>query len=314
MIDRLHQLNFGHLFYFWAVACHGSIAVACERLHVTQPTISMQIRRLEKSLGHPLFERTGRSLKLTEVGRTVFEYADDMFSIGREMLGALRGVPGERRARLHVGVRNVMPKLITYRLLEPVLRMAPPVQISCQEAQLHDLVTDLARHRFDVVLSDTPLTSDYRLRSYNHMLGESSVAICGVPALAKKYRRKFPQSIHGAPFIMPAQGTEVRAALDRWFHASGVDPQIIAEFDDSGLLKEFGCAGAGLFPVVRAVLPQVVKQYGIELVGHLADVRLRFYAITTQRKLVHPAVVVISEMAKQGLLDDPPESAKSAAQ
>lgn len=309
MIDRLHQLNFGHLFYFWAVARNGSIASACEKLHVTQPTISMQIRRLERSLGGPLFERSGRNLALTELGRTVFEYADDMFSIGREMLGALRGTGEGRTARLYVGVRTVMPKLLTYRLLEPVLHMADPTQIVCREADLDELVTNLARHRFDVVLSDTPIPSEVRVRSFNHVLGESTVAICAVGPLAKVRRRGFPESLDGAPFILPTGETEMRRAVDRWFDSMNMTPRVVAEMDDSALLKEFGRFGAGLFPVPSVVLDDVKQQYSVELVGHLADVKIRYYAITTQRKLTHPAVVLISKIAKEGLLADPSNEA-----
>lgn len=303
-IEGLQQLNFLHLFYFWNVAREGSIARACKRLHVTQPTISAQIRRLEHALGHELFARTGRSLVLTDAGTTVFEYAEDIFSVGREMLAVLRGVPSQRTTRLMVGVPKVMPKLITYRLLEPVLHLPQHVQIVCRESEPELLLRDLSRHRFDVILSDTVLQPDERVRMYHHHLGSSRIAICGKAALAEIYRRGFPESLARAPFLLPSPGNEMRRALDRWFESHACKPPVIGEFDDSALLKEFGHAGAGLFPVPAAVLPEVIEQYSVEQVGLVPEVRLNFYAISTERKLTHPAVKAISQKAKEALLAD----------
>jgi LysR family transcriptional regulator, transcriptional activator of nhaA len=302
MTERLQDLNFLHLFYFWMVVRHGSISTACERLHLTQPTISTQIRKLEKSLGHQLFDRSGRELQLTDVGKTVFDYADDMFAVGREMLGALRGLPTDRMLKLHVGTPMVMPKLITYRLLEPILRAPHAVQIVCREEPIDDLVTGLVRHQYDVILSDAPIPAHKRVRSFNHLLGDCGVAICGTRELAARYRRRFPESLDGAPVLLPTANTELRRLMDRWFDAEGHAPRIVAEFDDSAVLKEFGHAGVGLFPIPSAVLPEVKRQYQVELVGNLEGVRLPFYAITLERKLTHPAVMEISRAAKEGLL------------
>jgi LysR family transcriptional activator of nhaA len=302
MTDKLQDLNFLHLFYFWMVVRHRGITAACELLHLTQPTISTQIRKLEKALGEELFDRSGRELEMTPVGKTVFEYADEMFAVGREMLGALRGSPGGRAMRLMVGIPLVMPKLITYRLLEPVLHLRQPVQMVIHEAPLESLVADLLRHQYDVILSDTPIAPHQRVRSFNHPLGDSAIAICGRPELAARYRKRFPASLDGAPLLLPTLNTELRRQLDRWLDNSGYAPRIVAEINDSALIKEFGHAGAGLFPVCAAVLPEVQRQYNVESIGNLEDVRLQFYAITLQRKLTHPAVLAISQNAKEGLL------------
>jgi LysR family transcriptional activator of nhaA len=302
MTEKLQDLNFLHLFYFWMVVRHRGITAACELLHLTQPTISTQIRKLEKSLGQALFDRSGRELELTPVGKTVFEYADEMFAVGREMLGALRGTPSDRAMRLMVGIPMVMPKLITYRLLEPVLHLPQPVQVVIHEAPLDDLVSDLLRHQYDVILSDTPIAPHQRVRSYNHPLGVSEIAICGRADLAVRYRKRFPESLDGAPLLLPTPNTDLRRQLDRWFDESGYAPRVVAEINDSALLKEFGHAGAGLFPVCATVLEEVKQQYDVELVGNLEQVRMQFYAITLQRKLTHPAVVAISQNAKEGLL------------
>lgn len=300
--ENLQSLNFAHLLYFWTVARDGSISSACERLHVSQPTISMQIRKLEKTLGHRLFDRTGRSLVLTDVGRTVFEYADEMFSLGRELLGTLRGLPGKHTGRLHVGIPTFLPKLITYRLLEPVLQMSPPVQLVCHEAEFDELVSGLARHRFDVILTDTPLHAAAGNRCYSHALGECDIAFCGAASLARRYRHGFPNSLRDAPLLLPSGVTEMRRVLDRWFDQRSFDPRIVAEFDDSALMKEFGGGGSGLFPVPMAVLAEVERQYGVELVAQLTKVRVQYFVVTSQRKLTHPATQLIVQTAKLGLL------------
>ncbi|WP_254511701.1 LysR family transcriptional regulator [Anatilimnocola floriformis] len=302
MTEKLQDLNFLHLFYFWMAVRHGGITAAGERLHLTQPTISTQIRKLEKSLGHDLFNRDGRELEMTEVGKTVFEYADDMFAVGREMLGALRGVPSQRSLRLHVGVPMVMPKLMTYRLLEPVLQFPQPLQIVCHEAPLDDLVADLMRHQHDVILSDTPVPSNKRVRTYSHPLGSCGIAICATRELAAQLQPRFPHSLDGAPMLLPAANTELRRLLDGWLDDSSLTPRITAELNDSALLQVFGAGGAGVFPVPAAVLPEVQRQFDVEVVGHLDNLQLHFYAVTLQRKLTHPAVVAISQAAQEGLL------------
>ena len=301
-MDALHTLNFLHLKYFWTVAREGSVAAACKQLHVAQPTVSMQIRKLENTLGHKLFERKGRGLILTEEGRVVLEYAEDIFSLGREMMGAFRGAATGRQPRLMVGVPKVLPKLITYRLLKPVLAMPERIRIICQEGDLNQLVSDLATHRYDVILSDVPLPPRYRVKLYNHLLGDSSITFCAHPSLAEQFREGFPKSLENAPFLLPTANTELRRAVDRWFDLVSIEPQVVAEFDDSALMKEFGFAGAGVMPIPSVVLSEVKQQYGVVSIAELPDIRVRFYAITSQRKITHPAVATISEAAQKGLL------------
>ena len=301
LLENLQELNYSHLLYFWAVARDGSIASACKRLHLQQPTISMQIRKLERALGHRLFDRSGRNLVLTDVGRTVFDYADEMFSLGRELLGTLRGLPGKRSGRLHVGIPTFLPKTITYRLLAPVLRMPQQIQLVCHEAELNELFSGLARHKFDAILTDRPIHATIGVHCFNHPLGESEVALCATPDLAAQYRIDFPNCLDDCPMLLPSVATEMRRIVDRWFDDRPFAPRIVAEFDDSALMKEFGGGGSGLFPVPAAVVPDLERQYGVELVGILPDARVRYYVVTTERKLTHPATVVIAQSAKMGL-------------
>jgi LysR family transcriptional activator of nhaA len=304
--ESIQALNFSHLLYFWAVARDGSIATACEKLHVSQPTISMQIRKLERTLGHPLFDRSGRSLVLTDVGRTVYEYADEMFSTGRELLGALRGLPGKRSRRLHVGLPVFLPKLIAHRLLAPVLHMPERVQLHCHIGEMSELVAGIARHKYDAILTDTPMPSTIGARTYSHPLGECDLAICGPPELAARYRPGFPDSLENCPMLLPTISSAMRRQLDRWFDDRPYSPHIVAEFEDSALMKEF--SGSGLFPAPVAVLDDLQRQYGVELVGRLPEVRVGYYVVTTERKLTHPATVIIAERAKAGLLHEPDAS------
>ncbi len=297
----MNWLNYHHLHYFWVVAREGTIARACEQLHLTQPSISKQLHQLERSVGEKLFKRVGRNLVLTETGQLVFRYAEEIFSLGRELSAVLEGKPSRTRLPLQVGVANVVPKLIAYRVLEPALHLPEPVQLMCDERGLVDLLGELAEHRLDLVLSDSPLPSTSATRAYNHLLGECGVCIFGSSRLARKYRRGFPQSLDGAPFLLPTRKSMLRQSLDQWFDTQSVHPELLGEFEDSALLKVFGQAGVGLFPGPSAVEQETCQQYHVQSVGRLDAVRQRFYAISVERRLKHPAVKAITQAAQNTL-------------
>jgi len=290
-------LNYHHLLYFWMVAREGSIARASEQLRLAQPTISGQIRMLEDQLGEKLFQRSGRNLVLTDVGRLVFEYADQIFALGREMLDTLKDRPTGRPMRFQVGVTDEVSKIIACRFLQPALSLPSPVHIVCREGPLERLVADLATHAVDLVLADAPIGPTVKVKAYNHLLGESAITICGAPKLAASFRARFPRSLDGAPFVLPTENKTLRRALDQWFEKQGLRPRVVGEFDDSALLKTFGQTGAGLFAVPSAVEAEVVKQYGVTAVGRLDEVKERYYAISVEQRLKHPAVVAVSEAA-----------------
>lgn len=294
-------LNYHHLLYFWAAAREGSIRGACRLLLVSQPAISTQIRSLEQSLGEKLFARSGRNLVLTDAGRLVYRYADEIFSLGQEIRGALQGAAPKRAIRLVVGVTDVLSKLIAYRLLEPALRLPEPIQVTCREGKSEPLLAELAVQRLDLVLSDTPAAPTMRVRAYNHLLGECGTSIFGAPALATRYRRKFPQSLNGAPLLLPTENTAVRQALNQWFVAHAIQPAVAGEFEDSGLLKVFGEQGHGLFPAPTVIEREVARQYRVRVVGRLPTAKTGFYAISVERKFKHPAVKAIFAAARKEL-------------
>jgi LysR family transcriptional activator of nhaA len=295
-------LNYHHLLYFWAVVREGSIARAGERLHLSQPTISTQLHKLERSVGDKLFQKVGRKLQLTDTGRTVFRYADEIFTIGRELKDALRGRGGGGRPlRFAVGVSDVLPKLIIYRLLQPAFVLPERLQLVCREGNADELTMALAGHDLDIVLSDAPAGAGVRIKAYSHLLGDCGVGMFGTSELYKKFHRKFPASLESAPMLMPATSTSLRRSMDQWLDTNAIRPSIVAEFDDSALLKAFGREGLGLFPAPLAVRAEIEKQYGVKLIGEIPGIRERFYAISVERRLRHPAVVAISNAAKNEL-------------
>jgi LysR family transcriptional activator of nhaA len=294
-------LNYHHLRYFWAVVREGGVTRASEKLHISQPTVSAQLRELEQALGEKLFVKTGRTLQLTEIGRVVFRYADEIFGLGQELLDTVKGRPTGRPPRLRVGIDNVVPKLIAYRLLEPALQLPEPVQIVCHEDKPERLLAELAVHALDIVLTDAPVGPGLRVRAYSHLLGECGVTIFGTEELAGAYRGHFPRGLDGAPFLLPTSGTALRRSLEEWFEAERIRPRVVGEFEDSALLNVFGEAGRGLFAAPRATEGEVRRQQRVHRVGRVDAVRERFYAISVERKLKHPAVVAISEAARAKL-------------
>jgi LysR family transcriptional activator of nhaA len=295
------DLNYHHLRYFWIVAREGSIAAACAKMHVAQPTISAQIRALERSIGARLFRRAGRGLVLTDTGRLAFRYAEDIFALGGELVDAVRGRPPESPLQVRVGVADVIPKLIVHRLLAPAFELPDPVRVTCFEGKPVELLARLSVHDLDVVLADTPIGPQVHVRAFNHPLGESDVTILGTKELADRFRRRFPASLDGAPFLLPTENSVVRQALDRWFETREIRPEIVAEFEDSALLKVFGQGGAGLFVVPTVVATRVRTQFRVRTVGRIEEVRERFYAISVERKVRNPAVQAIADAARSRL-------------
>lgn len=293
-------LNYHHLQYFWVVAHEGSVRRAAELLHVTPATVSLQIRELEKSLGVRLFRREGRSLVLTDTGEAVRRYAQDIFALGQELVDMVRGRPLGQPMHLRVGVKDAMPKLVAHQFLEPTLR-GETMRLVCVEGELEQLVADLSIHKLDVVLSDTPLAPTMKVKAYSHLLGESDVVLVAHRKWADRLVDGFPGTLDGAPFLLPTPDTAMRRSLDAWFAENHVRPDIRGEFQDSAMLKIAGRAGGGVFAIPAVIQSEVQAMYQVERVGLLAGLRERFYALSVERKLKHPAVVTISEAARRKL-------------
>ena len=296
----MRHLNYTHLLYFWTVANEGSIARASEVLHLTPQTISGQLKKLEDAVGEPLFTKFGRGLTLTETGQVVRQYADEIFYLGAELSERVRTKQPLMPTSLNVGIVNSVPKLIAQRVLQPALAIEDPIRINCKEGDLDTLLGDLAVHRLDLVVSDRPLAAGTHVRAYNHPLGTSSVGLFAHRGIAKKYR-KFPDDLDGAPILLPNSESALRRQLDMWFDELGLLPKLIAEFDDSALLKAFGEAGLGIFPAPLAIAEEVSAMYHSTLLGNLDAIFESYFAISPERKLKHPAVVAITETARDVL-------------
>jgi LysR family transcriptional activator of nhaA len=297
----MSDLNYKHLHYFWTVAREGGVTAAAEKLHVSQPAISTQIRKLELALGQELFDRSGRSLVLTPEGRIVMEFADEIFALGRELTDTLEGRLEGRPMRLVVGVADSIAKTVAHRLLLPAFQLDDPVHVVVHEDRPDRLLARLATHDLDLVLTDIPIPPNVSVQAFNHPLGESSVAIFGAPDLVATLDGDFPACLDRAPFLLPAHGFALRRSLDDWFAAEDIQPRIVAEIEDSALTKVFGESGHGFFAAPTLIAEEVGDRYQLEVVGTTDAIRERYFAITAERRIKHPGAVAISRAARTHL-------------
>ncbi|MBV4521088.1 transcriptional activator NhaR [Pseudomonas sp. SWRI74] len=295
------MLNYRQLHYFWVVAKTGSIVRACEQLNLTPQTISGQISLLEQTYGIELFRRVGRQLELTEAGRQTLPYAEQMFQLGGELELMLRAQPNEQQILFRVGVADVVPKSIVYRLIAPTMELSEPLRITCREDKLERLLADLAIQRLDLVISDSPMPSHLDIKGYSQKLGECGISFFATPELAARYGEDFPRNLHGAPLLIPGPETVVRSRLQRWFAEQQIQPQIVGEFDDSALMQAFGQSGSGIFIGPSVIADEVKRQCGVEVIGQTDAVSESFYAISVERKVKHPGIVAITEGARREL-------------
>jgi LysR family transcriptional activator of nhaA len=303
----MEWLNYHHLHYFWTVVRAGSIRKAADELRVSPPAISTQLKVFEDQLGEKLLTRSGRRLVLTEVGRTVFSFAEDIFALGRELMDVVKNRPVGRPIRVDVGVSDVLPKLIAHWLIEPALHLREAVHIVCREATLDQLLVRLAAHEFDVILADSPADPTLKIRAFNHLLGDCGVTFVGKIDVVSRLQHRFPANLNGAPMLLPTDNTSFRRSLESWFQSREIRPVVVGEFEDYALLRAFGNAGAGVFPVPSLFERQLRQEDKVRRIGSTEDVRTRFYAISGERKLAHPAVVAICNSARRQLLRQSPE-------
>ena len=295
------MINYKHLHYFWAVAKEGSVTRASERLHLTPQTISGQLNLLEQHLEADLFKRVGRNLELTETGRLVLSYADEIFSLGGELEQVMHQLPQGRPQLFRVGVVDVLPKSIAHRILQPALQMHEPLRMICREASLDTLLAELTVHRLDLVLADRPIPSTVSTRGFSHKLGECDVSFFATQQLVDELKGNFPACLNGAPILLPGSGTQLRSGIDQWLDKHRIHPRLIAEFDDSALMKAFGQQGAGIFIAPAAIQNEVELQYQVSMIGRIDQVKEQFYAISVERRILHPVVSAIMEAARETL-------------
>lgn len=294
----MEWVNYHHLLYFWSVAREGSLARAAGELRLAQSTVSKQIHLLEETLGHELFQKSGRRLVLTESGKVVYRYADEIFRLGREMVDTLHDRPVGKPLRVTVGIADVVPKLMAEKVLSAAFHMGSPVRLICREGRADRLIADLALHDLDMILTDAPAVPNVKIRAFSHLLGDSEVALFAPTDLAPRLREEFPASLDGAPMLLPTENTALRMTLDQWFETRGVRPDVVGEFEDSALLREFGQKGAGIFPAPYVMAGEIEAHYKVMLIGRVPEVRERLYAVTVERKIKNPAVIAICETAK----------------
>jgi LysR family transcriptional activator of nhaA len=297
----MEWLNYHHLLYFWTIAREGSITRAGQVLHLAQPTLSTQVRTLEAALGERLFAKAGRNLELTDAGKMVYRYAEEIFSLGQEMLETLKDRPTGRQLRFSVGISDALSKLMIHRLLEPALALPEAIRLQCREDKTSRLLADLVTHQLDLVLTDSPMNPQTRIKAYNHVLGECNVGIYGAPDLIQKHKGKFPGRLNGAPLLLPSEGTSLRRSLEGWLKATGLKPVVAGEFDDSALMKSFGQAGIGFFAAPSVIRKEVERQYQVRQIGIAEGIKERIYAISIERKIKHPAVLAISQAARKSM-------------
>ena len=286
-------LNYHHLRYFWTVAREGSLARAAAVLHVSQPSISGQIRELEAAVGQPLFRRQGRNNILTETGQLVQRYAEDIFLLGGELLDELQAGPAARALRVRVGLTDSFPRLVANEILRPLFLPERPVHLVCRDGKAEELLTQLAAHRLDVVLAEEAPPGNASLRVFDHPLGSTGCLFGSTDQIARQLRAGFPGSLHGAPALLPTESSPLRRVVETWFKVHGIRPLVVAEFDDPALMKVMAAEGRGFLVLPATAATSALKRYGLQVIGTATDCRVRFHAYTAERRTGHPAVAAL---------------------
>lgn len=300
-------MNFKHLRYFWTVAKAGGVMRAAEQLNTTPQTLSGQIKLLEESLGHKLFQKSGRRLELTDGGRLALGYADEIFALGSELENSLRQAhDGLRTLDFRVGVADSVPKSVAYHLLEPALGVSQPVRMICHEGRFEDLLARLALHRLDLVIADERLPQRLSVKAFNHPLGASSTSFVCSPALKPLLKGRFPDCLDGAPMLIPGASSAVRQQFDQWLARKSIRPKIIAEFDDGALMNAFGREGRGVFMTPTVLEAEIEAQYGVKVIGRTDELMEEFFAISVEQRISHPCVAAITQSARAQLFSAAP--------
>lgn len=294
----MERLNYHHLLYFWLVAREGSVSKAAAKLRLAQPTLSGQIRTLESMLGERLFEKSGRRLKLTEMGQMVFQFADEIFSLGQELMDTIKRRPTGHRLRLRIGLADVVTKPMAHRLIRPLVEPPDPVWVVVREDSPEKLLASLVANELDVLILDSSPGPDSGVRVFSHRLGEGGITLLGTAELARRFHPRFPKALDGAPFLLPGRSTGLRRGLEQWFDRHNIHPHVVGEFDDSALVMEFGHSGSGIFAVPSIVERELRRKHNLALIGHVDEVRRELFAVALERRVSHPSVLSLIEHAR----------------
>ena len=295
----MKQLNFHHLQYFHAVAKEGSVTRAAELMNVTPQTVSGQIATFEDYIGAPLFKREGKRLEPNSLGQITLRYADDIFNLGNELSRTLATQDVGQVAHFSVGIVDAIPKVMVLDMLDGCFDLNKRFVLECREGDLPSLLADLSINKLDLIISDQPLPVGMSVRAVNHYLGQSGVTFFSAKDQSEQYLADFPNSLHKAPFLMPSRNSAQFQNLISWFAQSKITPTIVAEIDDSALLKFFGQNGRGIFCVSSAVEQDVLAQFDVAVIGRVDSISDRYYGILPERKFKHPAVDSVLEMAER---------------
>lgn len=278
-------LNYHHLRYFRAIAREGGLSAAARRLNVAPSALSIQLRTLEEALGHALFERTGRTLTLTEAGRIALDHAETIFRTGEELFARLKGQAVAQKV-LRVGAVATLSRNFQLALLRPLLGRTD-VELVVRSGSLAELLAQLAAHTLDLVLSNAAVPRDAETPWQSLLLDQQPASLVG-RARERRRRLRFPADLDGLPLLLPSRSSNLRAAFDLLVEQAGVRPRILAEVDDMAMLRLLARAS----PAVALVPPVVVRD-------ELAAGTLRelcavpgltesFYAITLSRRFPNP--------------------------
>ena len=291
--------NYHHLYYFWIVAREGGISHASDVLNISPSTISAQISQLEEALQVKLFRKVGRNIRMTDVGQTAFRYAGQIFGLGREMTHALKGWDTEGPFSFQIGIADAVPKAVATKLLQPALTVSPTIRLTCREGRPEILLAELALHHLDLILLDAPADPGSTVRAFSRLLQECAIAIFGTPELVRQHSHGFPESLEGAPVLLPTPDSSLRRSVGRWLEIRELQPRVVGEFEDGALMKAFGQIGAGLFPAPVTIADDLKRQDGVECLGSLEGTLARYYAVTVERQLEHPATQAICDIVRE---------------
>jgi LysR family transcriptional regulator, transcriptional activator of nhaA len=315
-MPNMQRASLPRLQYFAVVAREGSLSRAARVLGTTHSNLSMQMRALEEELGGSLLERQGRGLVLTAFGHEVRWYADEVSRLCLELAESRPQREHTRRTPLRVGVVAAIPKALVYRLLEPALALSTPAlgfgPLIATQDTTERLVEQLALGHLHLVLADVPPPQGTTFRLFGHALGASKVSLYATRKLARAYRGSLPHSLEGAPLLLPARGTTLRTLIERWLAASGTRVVVEGEFADAGLLRAFGMNGHGIFPVRAALQAELADMHEVVSLGEIPDLSERYYAISVERRVRHPAVNALIESARRGLASGTVEPVRSS--